>query len=139
MALLPFKRFNRNWYSAMAGGALLANSEIAGGMYLFERCGGDYTVVCKELHYKFFRPCFGPAVYKVEPQQALEEHIAKGGAFNIDITLDILQQITPRSREGGSKDRRVGRCEATFHVCPKELARARKERRTKRMRNSQQG
>src|SRR3954466_8079468 len=27
-AILPFSRFNRNWYRAMAGGALLANSEI---------------------------------------------------------------------------------------------------------------
>src|SRR5579864_4795725 len=26
-AVLPFRRFNRNWYRAMAGGALLANSE----------------------------------------------------------------------------------------------------------------
>src|ERR1700679_3947201 len=25
-AILPFRRFNRNWYHAMAGGALLANS-----------------------------------------------------------------------------------------------------------------
>src|SRR5262245_38926878 len=44
-AVLPFRRFNRNWYRAMAGGALLANSEIAGGMYVFGVCGGDYTVV----------------------------------------------------------------------------------------------
>src|SRR5439155_1919972 len=34
-AILPFRRFNRNWYRAMAGGALLANSEIAGGAYVF--------------------------------------------------------------------------------------------------------
>src|SRR5213594_1639641 len=33
-AILPFRRFNRNWYRAMAGGALLANSEIAGGTYV---------------------------------------------------------------------------------------------------------
>ncbi len=33
-AVLPFRRFNRNWYNAMAGAALLGNSEIAGGMYL---------------------------------------------------------------------------------------------------------
>src|SRR5947207_7207497 len=30
-AILPFRRFNRNWYRAMAGWALLANSAIAGG------------------------------------------------------------------------------------------------------------
>src|ERR1043165_3079284 len=44
-AELPFRRFNRNWYNAMAGAALLANSEIAGGMYIFGIAGGDYTVV----------------------------------------------------------------------------------------------
>src|SRR2546430_11369196 len=49
-AILPFRRFNRNWYRAMAGGALLANSEIAGGAYVFGICGGDYTVVCKNLN-----------------------------------------------------------------------------------------
>ena len=55
-AYLPFRRFNRNWYRAMAGGALLANSEIAGGMYVFGVCGADYTVVCKNLNYTFLRP-----------------------------------------------------------------------------------
>src|SRR6266550_8744135 len=30
-AILPFRRFNRNWYRAMAGGALLATSDIAAG------------------------------------------------------------------------------------------------------------
>src|SRR5438034_5596804 len=44
-AILPFRRFNRNWYRAMAGGALLANSEIAGGAYVFAICGENYTVV----------------------------------------------------------------------------------------------
>jgi hypothetical protein len=47
-AVLPFKRINRNWYNAMAGAALLGNSEVAAGMYLFSECGEDYIVVCKE-------------------------------------------------------------------------------------------
>src|SRR4029077_15380994 len=34
-AILPFRRFNRNWYRAMAGWAVLANSEIAGGGDVF--------------------------------------------------------------------------------------------------------
>src|ERR1700742_3732917 len=51
-AILPFRKFNRNWYNAMAGGALLANSEIAGGMYVFGVVGADYTVVCRHLEYK---------------------------------------------------------------------------------------
>ena len=60
-AILPFRRFNRNWYNAMAGAALLGNSEIAGGMFLFKQCQGQCRVVCKELTYKFLRPCIGPA------------------------------------------------------------------------------
>ena len=42
-AVLPFRRFNRNWYNAMAGGALLGNAEVAGGMFVFEKCGGGLT------------------------------------------------------------------------------------------------
>ena len=52
-AKLPFRRFNRNWYNAMAGAALLGNSEVAAGMYLFAECGSDYVVICKEMRYRF--------------------------------------------------------------------------------------
>ena len=38
-AVLPFRRFNRNWYRAMAGAVLLGNSEIAGGSFVFKYCG----------------------------------------------------------------------------------------------------
>jgi len=78
-AVLPFRRFNRNWYRAMAGGALLANSEIAGGMYVFGIVGGDYTVVCKHLEYRFLRPCFGPAVYRMTPRENVHELVTAGG------------------------------------------------------------
>ena len=115
-AVLPFKRFNRNWYNAMAGASLLANSEIAGGMYLFAHVGKDYTVVCKRLEYKFLRPCFGPAVYKVTPLQDVEELKASGTEFNIDVRLNIHQGLAV---PGKGRERRVGRCEATFHVTPK--------------------
>jgi acyl-coenzyme A thioesterase PaaI-like protein len=114
-AILPFRRFNRNWYRAMAGGALLANSEIAGGMYVFGVCGADYTVVCKNLNYTFLRPCFGPAVYRMTPRENIREAMSAGTEFNITLDLEILQQA---SRQG-EKDKRVGRCEATFHVTPK--------------------
>jgi len=127
-AVLPFKRFNRNWYNAMAGGALLANSEIAGGMYVFGVCGGDYTVVCKELRYKFLRPCFGPAIYKITPDEDLEALVAAGGEFNVDLTLDIVQQL----RAKPSRERRVGRCECTFHVTPKLHHKAKKTNRRQR-------
>jgi hypothetical protein len=114
-AILPFRRFNRNWYRAMAGGALLANSEIAGGAYVFGICGGDYTVVCKNLNYSFLRPCYGPAVYRMRSRENIHELVASGTEFNITLDLDILQQAA----RIGEKDKRVGKCEATFHVTPK--------------------
>lgn len=114
-AYLPFRRFNRNWYRAMAGGALLANSEIAGGMYVFGICGGDYTVVCKNLNYTFLRPCFGPAVYRMKAREDIHALMATGKEFNILVDLEILQQAARR----GEKDKRVGKCEANFHVTPK--------------------
>src|SRR3954471_10368021 len=113
-AVLPFRRFNRNWYRAMAGGALLANSEIAGGTYVFGICGADYTVVCKQLNYTFLRPCFGPAVYRMTPREDIQDLLSKSSEFNITIDMDISQQGFR-----GERDRRVGKCEAIFHVTPK--------------------
>ena len=114
-AVLPFRRFNRNWYRAMAGGALLANSEIAGGAYVFGICGGDYTVVCKNLNYTFLRPCYGPAVYRMKPRENIRKLVATGDEFNVVVDLDVTQQAS----RIGEKDKRVGRCEATFHITPK--------------------
>ena len=123
VAILPFRRINRNWYNAMAGAALLANSEVAGGMYLFSRCGGEYIVVCKKLSYKFLRPCVGPAVYHVVCKEELADKIAVGREFNIDIELEILQQVPGI---GAGKEKRVGRCDATFHCAPKAMLKARR-------------
>ena len=127
-AVLPFRRFNRNWYRAMAGGALLANSEIAGGSYVFGMCGSDYTVVCKNLNYTFLRPCYGPAVYRMSARQDMKELIATAREFNITIDMEIQQQAARH----GEKDKRVGRCEATFHVTPKTHHKRKKARRTSR-------
>ena len=115
-AVLPFRRFNRNWYRAMAGGALLANSEIAGGSYVFGICGADYTVVCKHLEYKFLRPCLGPAVYRIKAREDIKALMAAGAEFNITVDMDILQQ----AGRVGDKDKRVGQCVSTFHVTPKK-------------------
>jgi hypothetical protein len=123
-AILPFRRFNRNWYRAMAGGALLANSEIAGGMYVFGICGGDYTVVCKHLEYTFLRPCFGPAVYKMTPRQSVHQLLQSGEEFNVTLDLEISQQVS----KPGVRDKRVGRCEATFHVAPKIMQKMKQAR-----------
>ena len=124
-AVLPFRRFNRNWYRAMAGGALLANSEIAGGAYVFGVCGADYTVVCKHLDYRFLRPCFGPAVYRIRAREDIQNLVAQGGEFNITVDMDVLQQAS----RVGEKDKRVGQCEATFHVTPKAQHKNKKLRR----------
>ena len=123
-AVLPFRRFNRNWYNAMAGAALLANSEVAGGMYVFKSAGNDFTVVCKELQYKFLRPCMGPAVYRVKPKADLEALVAAGAEFNIDVVINIYQGLA----KIGEKEKRVGRCYATFHVTPKVHQKGRKLR-----------
>lgn len=123
-AVLPFRRFNRNWYSAMAGAALLANSEVAGGMYVFKTAGNDFTVVCKDLHYKFLRPCLGPAVYRVKPRADLAALVAARAEFNIDVVINIYQGLA----KVGEKEKRVGRCYATFHVTPKVHQKGRKLR-----------
>ena len=125
-AVLPFRRFNRNWYRAMAGGALLANSEIAGGMYVFGICGGNYTVVCKHLEYKFLRPCLGPAVYRMHPRENIQPLLAGGTEFNITLDLEVQQQGFR-----GERDRRVGQAVATFHVTPKAQVKNKKARRAR--------
>ena len=127
-AVLPFRRANRNWYNAMAGAALVGNSEISAGMYVYGRCGGDYTVVCKNLEYKFLRPCFGPAIYKATPRQDIDAFLAEGKEFNIDIDLEIVQQLPTREL----KERRVGMCACTFHVTPKSHHRDKKVRRKRK-------
>lgn len=133
-AVLPFRKFNKNWYNAMAGAALLGNSEIAGGNYIFKVCGGDYTVVCKHLDYRFLRPCLGPAEYQMTPLEDVHELVATGKEFNIAIQMDIVQALRrfekPRMIAGKPvRPKRVGRCTATFHVTPKAHHKAKKLRR----------
>lgn len=130
-AVLPFRRFNRNWYNAMAGASLLANSEVAGGMYIFRAVGKDYRVVCKELNYRFLRPCFGPAVYKVRPLGDLKALTATGQPFNLDVVLDVYQLLVKAIDD--EPEKRVGRCRATFHVMPKAQFKEKKKARAERM------
>ena len=130
-AVLPFKRSNRNFYNAMAGAALLGNSEVAAGMFLFKHCGSDYAVVCKTMSYKFLRPCYGPAIYNVKNAETvakeLSENMTTREEFNIAFTMDIAQTL---SKQG--KETRVGRCDITFHCTPKYKIKERAERRKKR-------
>ena len=92
----------------MAGGALLANSEIAGGMYVFGICGGDYTVVCKHLEYTFLRPCLGPAVYKMTPRENIRQLLSTGEEFNVTLDLEILQQVSSAGRTGQTRRKMRG-------------------------------
>jgi hypothetical protein len=130
-AVLPFKRINRNWYNAMAGAALLGNSEVAAGMYLFSECGSDYIVVCKEMRYRFLRPCMGPAIYAIVNSENLREKLDAGGEFNIDLELEISQQMKKKG-----KTLRVGRCHITFHCTPKSHIHQRSRRRRGKQRHS---
>ena len=122
-AVLPFRRINRNWYNAMAGAALLGNSEVAGGMYLFSEIGETHIVVCKELKYRFLRPCLGPAVYHVTNSEDLQQKLAAGGEFNIALEMEIRQHLKKKGRE-----LRVGKCEITFHCTPKTMMLERQKR-----------
>ncbi len=124
-AILPFRKFNKNWYNAMAGAALLGNAEIAGGMYVFGTVGADYTVVCKRLEYRFLRPCFGPAVYRIAPQDDLDALAASGEEFNIALKMNVVQQ----ARKPGTKEKRVGVVDVEFHVTPKTHHKDKKARR----------
>ncbi|MEL7237284.1 MAG: hypothetical protein AAGK78_00360 [Planctomycetota bacterium] len=123
-AILPFKKFNKNWYNAMAGASLLANTEIAAGMYVFGEAGGDYTVVCKNLNYKFLRPCVGPAVFRAKPQEDIHALIAHGREFNLTLDMDIRQL----GLKPGEREKRVGKAEITFHVTPKAKVKERKKK-----------
>ena len=126
-AYLPFRKFNRNWYNAMAGGALLGNAEIAGGMYVFGVVGENYTVVCKHLDYKFLRPCLGPAIYNMTPVQNIHELLKTAQEFDLTVDMNVEQQM----RKSGEKDRRVGKATVTFHVTHKQLHKLRAQRRSK--------
>jgi acyl-coenzyme A thioesterase PaaI-like protein len=122
-AVLPFKRINRNWYNAMAGAALLGNSEVAAGMFLFSQIGGEYIVVCKEMKYRFLRPCLGPAVYEIVNTEDLQQRMSGGSEFNIRLEMEIRQQLRKKGRE-----LKVGRCEIVFHCTPKSVLAQRRTR-----------
>ncbi len=132
-AVLPYRRFNRNWYNAMAGAALLGNSEVAAGMYLFAECGSDYEVICKRMEYRFLRPCYGPAVYRVANAEDVKKKVDEGGEFNIALDLEISQQVNRRAK---TRDLKVGRCSITFHCTPKDLAEQLRQKRRARLERS---
>jgi len=113
-AVLPFKRFNKNWYNAMAGAAVLANTEVAGGMAIFKLVGEKYTVVCKELSYKFRLPCHSDATYRVKIIDDIHSLMKTKPEFNLRMEIDVLAEMK-------NKMRKIGSSTVTFHVAAKSL------------------
>jgi len=112
--VLPFKRFNKNWYDAMAGAAILANTEIAGGMAIFQLVGEKYTVVCKELSYKFRLPCQSDATYRVKILDDIHKLMKTKPEFNLRMEIDVLAEMR-------NKMRKIGSSSVTFHIAAKSL------------------
>ena len=98
----------------MAGAALLANTEIAGGMAIFQQVGEKYTVVCKELHYKFRLPCHTDAVYRVKVLEDVQKLMRTKPEFNVPMQIDVMAEIK-------NKMRKIGSSTVTFHVAAKSL------------------
>ena len=119
--VVPFSRFNKNWYKAMAGAALLANSEVAGGMFIFKACGGDYTVVCKNLTYSFRRPCMGPAIYRIVPREDIAPLVDAGRRVQHHRRHDHPPGRPPQGRARAPRrqlHRDVPRCPQSELPCP---------------------
>ena len=70
---------------------------LVGAAYVFGICGGDFTVVCKHLEYKFLRPCLGPAIYRITPRDDIHGLAASGVEFNT--MTSSLQKMTARMSE----------------------------------------
>lgn len=113
-AILPFKKFNKNWYNAMAGAAILANTEIAGGMAIFKLVGEQYTVVCKELSYKFRLPCQSEATYRVKILDDIHTLMKTKPEFNLQMQIEVIAEMK-------NKMRKIGTSTVTFHVAAKSL------------------
>ncbi len=112
--VLPFKRFNKNWYNAMAGAAILANTEIAGGMAIFKLVGEKYTVVCKEMSYKFRLPCQSAATYRVKILDDIQSLMKTKVEFNLNMEIEVVAKMK-------NKMRKIGTSKITFHVAAKSL------------------
>jgi len=121
--ILPFKKFNKNWYNAMAGAAILANTEIAGGMAIFKEVGEKYLVVCKELNYKFRLPCQTMAIYRVKILDDLKELVRTKPEFNLRMEIDVMAEIK-------NKRRKVGTSLVTFHITSKSFMAQRMHRKS---------
>lgn len=113
-AYLPKKRFNSNWYGTQSGAAILGNSELAAGCYLFMLTHGEYRMVCTHLDYRFLLPSTDPVIYKLDLDQAeLEEKLTTGGKFMMDMTIK-LYRATTKTTTG----KRIGSGKIRFKAWP---------------------
>ncbi len=113
-AVLPFKRSNKNWYGDMAGAVILANTEIAGGMAVFQYVGEKYTIVCKDLSFKFRLPCKSKATYRVRFIDDIQHFMRTKPEFNLRIEVDVIAELK-------NKLRKIGTSKVTFHIAAKGL------------------
>ncbi|MBT1450616.1 hypothetical protein KJ365_06945 [Glaciecola sp. XM2] len=112
-AILPKRRINTNWYGTMAGGAILGNSELAAGSYLFMLSKGEYRMICTRLNYRFLLPSLDSIMYKAYVDlEELAEKIKAGGKFNIDMTLKVFRINNDKA------GRRIGSGTISFHMWP---------------------
>jgi hypothetical protein len=112
-AILPKRRINTNWYGTMAGGAILGNSELAAGSYLFMLSKGEYRMICTRLNYRFLLPSLDSIMYKAYVDlEELAEKIKAGGKFNIDMTLKVFRINNDKA------GRRIGSSTISFHMWP---------------------
>lgn len=112
-AILPKKRFNINWYGTVAGSAILGNSELAAGSYLFMLTKGNYRMICKQLDYKFLLPSNDDIMFKTTlDKDDLFKKIATGEKFNISMTIKAFRA---KNKKAG---KRIGSGIISFHVWP---------------------
>jgi hypothetical protein len=112
-AILPKKRMNLNWYGTMAGGAILGNSELAAGSYLFMLSKGEYRMICTRLNYRFMLPSIDAIMYKATVDlEELAEKIKTGGKFNIEMTIKVFRTNKDKAT------RRIGSGTISFHMWP---------------------
>jgi hypothetical protein len=114
-AILPKRRMNVNWYGTMAGGAILGNSELAAGSYLFMLTKGEYRMICTHLNYRFLLPSLDAIMYKAYVDlEELAEKLKAGGKFNIDMTIKVFRT----NKEKNKSTRRIGSGTISFHMWP---------------------
>jgi hypothetical protein len=49
------------------------------------------------------------------PRENIRQLLSVGEEFNVTLDMEVLQQVSTL----GERDKRVGKCQVTFHVTPK--------------------